>query len=227
MEKFVLSAKPRSQFGTRAAKKIREEGLLPANVYGHREENLLVTFDTKEFRRFLEAGHRILTIRLGDNEERAVVREIQYDALGSDLIHVDCTRISRDEKIQMSVPVESIGVAKGVTGGGVLETPLKEVLVSGFPDDIPERITVSIERLELGQAIRVKDLTAPPNCQLVQDPELVVVHVTAPRTELPAAPVEGAPTQPELITKKKEEEEEPGAAPAPEEKKGEPKKKEK
>lgn len=224
MEKFILTAEPRAEFGSRAAKRLREGGHLPANVYGHKEENLLVSLNTKEFSRFLEAGHRILTIRVDGKEERAVVREVQYDALGSSLVHVDFTRISMDERIQMAVPVEPIGVAKGITSGGVLEFPLKEVLVSGLPDEIPEGIQVNIEKLELGQAIRIKDLTTPAGCQLVQDAELVVIHVTVPRAEVPPPVAEGEPTQPELIAKKKEEEPE---VPATEEKKGAEKKKEK
>jgi large subunit ribosomal protein L25 len=224
MEKFVLAAEPRSQFGSRAAKRLREKGLLPANVYGHKQENLLVSLNAKEFSRFLEAGHRILTVRVGGKDESAVVREVQYDAYGSSLVHVDFTRVSMDERIQMAVAVAPIGVAKGVASGGVLEFPLKEVLVSGLPGEIPEALEVNIEKLELGSAIRIKDLAAPAGCQFVQDPELVVIHVTVPRTEAPPPVVEAEPTQPELIAKRKEEEPE---VPAVEEKKGAEKKKEK
>jgi large subunit ribosomal protein L25 len=205
MAQIILKAEPRGEFGSHAARRIREQGLLPANIYGRNEEHLHVTLDLKEFTRFLEAGHRIATVQCGKKSERSVVKEVQYDALGSTLIHVDFSRISSDEKIQMSVPVETIGVPKGVASGGVLVFPLKELAISGLPDDIPEHYEVRIEALELGQAIRLKDLPPPANCTLVGDPELVVILVAHPKEEAPAPLPEAQPAQPEVIGKKKEE----------------------
>ena len=214
MEQFVLNAEPRSQFGSRASKLVRESGRIPANIYGHKEENVFVSLDAKEFAKFLGAGHRIVTIRVGKKEEPSVVKEVQYDHLGTNLVHIDFTRIRRDEKIEVAVPIETIGIPKGLSGGGVLEFPLKEVLVSGFPQDIPERVTVSIEALELGQAIRVKDLSVPANCAFVDTPDKVVLTIVHQKVEIPVAPVEAVVAQPEVIGKKKEEEPEAGAEPA-------------
>lgn len=211
MEQFVLNAESRNAFGSRASKRIRETGRVPANIYGHKEANVFVTLDAKEFGKFLGAGHRIVTIRVGSKEEPSVVKEVQYDHLGMGLVHVDFTRIRRDEKIQVEVPIETIGVPKGISGGGVLEFPLKEVLVSGFPQDIPEHIAINIEALELGHVVRVKDLPATANCSYVDDPETVVVTIVHQTIEVPVAPVEGVPVLPEVIGKKKEEEPEEGA----------------
>ena len=205
MEKIVFQAEPRKDVGTRAARRIRARGLLPANIYGHGDAQILISIDAKEFTKFLDAGHRIATVRVNGKEERSVVKEVQYDALGSALIHVDFTRISRDEKIQMSVPVETIGSPKGLSAGGVLVFPLKELDITGLPDDIPEHFPINIEALEIGQSIRLKDLTAPAKCEFVADPESVVIMIAHPREEAPLAPVESAPAQPEVIGKKKEE----------------------
>jgi large subunit ribosomal protein L25 len=210
-DQIVLKTEPRTEFGTRAARRLRQRGLIPANIYGHKEEQLLVTVDAKEFTRFLEAGHRFATLRVGTKDERSVVKEVQYDALGASLIHVDFTRISRYEKLRVEVPVETVGVAKGTASGGVLVFPLKELLVEGLPDDIPEHYTVNIAELEVGQAIRVKDLKPPANCIFVVDPESVVLMVAQQREEVAPAPVEAQPAQPEVIGKKKEEAEEPEA----------------
>jgi len=205
MEKIVFQAESRKDLGTKAARRIRSRGLLPANIYGHGDDQILVSIDAKEFTKFLDAGHRIATVRIDGKEERSVVKEVQYDALGSTLIHVDFTRISRDEKIQMSVPVETIGTPKGLSAGGVLVFPLKELDITGFPDDIPEHFPINIEALEVGQSIRVKDLTVPPKCEFAADSEAVVIMIAHPREEAPVAPVEAAPVQPEVIGKKKEE----------------------
>ena len=209
MEETVLKAEPRMEFGSRSARRLRRKGHIPANIYGHKQENVLVSIDAKDFSRFLEAGHRIVTLSLGSKSERSVVKEVQYDAFGTTPIHADFTRIRSDEKIQVEVPVEPIGVPKGVSGGGVLIFPVQELLVSGLPDDIPERYQVNIESLEIGNILRLKDLTPPPKCTFVGDPEMVIISIAQKREEIPvAAPVEAQPAQPEVIGKKKEETEE-------------------
>jgi large subunit ribosomal protein L25 len=221
METVTITAEPRSQVGTRAARQARAAGRIPVNIYGHGEANVLASLDAREFTRFLAAGHRIATLKVGGKEEPGVVKEVQYDSLGTTIIHVDFTRIRKDEKIQVEVPVELFGVPKGVTSGGVLAFPMKEVLVSGFPMDIPEHILVNVEKLEIGQALRIKDLPVPANCQFEADAEAVVLSVVHQKVEAAPVPVEGAAVQPEVIGKKKEEEGAEGEA-APEE----PKKKE-
>ena len=130
------------------------------------------------------------------------------DALGSEIIHVDFTRISEDEAIEVEVPLELVGIPKGVTSGGILDVPQKEVLVSALPKDIPESITLQIEVLEMGAQIRIKDLPATPNCRYVGDEELVVLAVHAPRTEAEAAPSEDEASEPEVIQRKESDSEE-------------------
>lgn len=208
MKDHILEAQPRETKGSRAAKELRQSGRVPANVYGHNEPNVLVSLDQKEFTRFLHDGHRILSLKVGSTMERSVVKEVQYDALGSEIVHVDFTRISEDEAIEVEVPLELVGIPKGVTSGGILDVPQKEVLVSALPKDIPESITLQIETLEMGAQLRIKDLPAIPNCRYVGDEELVVLAVHAPRTEAEAAPSEGEASEPEVIQRKESDSEE-------------------
>ena len=209
MEEFVLSAELREERGTRAARRLRDGGRLPANLYGHNEPNVHMTLDQKEFTQFLNAGHRVLALQIGSAREQSVVKEVQY-AMGSDIIHVDFTRISADEAIHMEVPVELIGIPKGVGAGGILDFPHKEVLVSGFPQDIPELIPLKVDALEIGDAIRIRELPTQEKCEFLEDGEMIVVMISAPRVEALPDPEaeEGAPTEPEVIQQRKEDEEE-------------------
>jgi large subunit ribosomal protein L25 len=209
MKELVLSAEPRSGRGTREAKRLRKTGRLPANVYGHGQENESISLDTKEFRRFFEEGHRVVTIQCGGKDELGVVKEVQYDALGSDLLHVDFTRISRDETISMEVPVAIIGVPKGLASGGVLDFPHKEVKIAGPAGSVPEHYELNVESLTVGDVIRAKDLAVPEGCEIVEDPEQVIVAITAAREEPGAEGTEEPSTdEPEVIGRKKEDEEE-------------------
>lgn len=206
MEETILKAQPRTQVGSRSAKRLREQGLLPANIYGHQQENLLVTLDAKAFKKAFGDGHRLLDIRIGNTVERSLIKEVQYDPFGSEILHVDFTRVSLNEPIEVEVPIETIGVPKGVSSGGVLSFQVQELLVKGLPDDVPERYELKVESLEEGQFLRLKDLTPPPNCEVLGDPEQVIVGVMQKRVEAEEVAEEEAEAgQPEVIGRKKEE----------------------
>lgn len=205
MDEYVLKAEVRDVFGTRPMRRLRVTGKLPAILYGHKQENVALSLDAKEFRKFFEAGHRFATIEFGSVSEPGLIKAVQYDAFGTTLIHVDFARVSTDEKIEVEVAVELVGAAKGLAAGGILDFSLKEILVEGFPRDLPERYPINVEALDLDQSIRIRDLTPPANCSFGQDPETVVVAVVRHQVEAVVAPAEGEPTQPEVITRKKEE----------------------
>src|SRR3989304_1976113 len=99
MEEIVLKAERRTQFGTRAAERIRHEGLLPAVLCGQGQESVSLSLDAKAFAKFLSAGHRFATIQIEGNKERGLVKEVQYDTYGTQIIHVDFARIRRDQKV--------------------------------------------------------------------------------------------------------------------------------
>ena len=208
MEEFTLKAEPRTDFGSRAARRLRSAGRLPANIYGHGEQNLSVSLDVREFRKFFAAGHRMVTIQVDGRAEHGFLKEVQYDTLGTEPVHVDFSRIRLDETIEVEVPVVIVGVAKGTSSGGVLEQPLHELTVEGPANRVPESFEVRVDELKIGEAIRVRDLATPADCRFLDDPDQVVVAVAAQREE---APVEGAaapaPSEPEVITRRKEEEE--------------------
>ena len=205
MEDFFLKAQPRDQFGSKAARRYRQQALIPCVIYGHGEGTLAVSLDGREFRSFFDAGHKVATIRVDGREEYGVVKEVQYDALGTDLLHVDFSRVRQDETIVMEVRISTIGVPKSVAGGGVLETPLRELKVEGLAGKIPENIEVNIIELKIGEFIRVRDLPAPEGCTFVGDGEQVVVAVAAPKEELEGEAGELEPSEPEVIGRKKEE----------------------
>jgi large subunit ribosomal protein L25 len=228
MAKFNLEAAPRAETGSKAMAKLRQTGRLPANIYGHKKGNRLVSFDAKEISAFIRAGHRFLTVTVEGAEENGMLKEVQYSSHGTEVIHVDIARIDIHEKITAPVRIETLGIAKGIAAGGTLDLTKREVLLEGPASALPEKIQVNIEALELGHSIRIKDLKPVPECRFVDDVEQVIVSVLLKQLEevAPAGAV-AAPELPEVIGKKKEEGEEGEAAPEkPEGKKKESKDKE-
>ena len=213
MDEIKLIAQERSDYGRKASRTFREEGLLPANIYGLGKENLTVTVNTKEFTRIFMAGHRIFTLEVGDGKEQSVIKEVQYDNLGSEVIHVDFTRIDITQKITLEVGVELIGTV----ASGVIQFPMKEVKVESLPTGFPASISINIMELKIGDVIRIEDLEVPEGCVFVDDPEALVLQIVAPIEEVEEEVVEevgeevdGA--EPEVIGKPQEDGEEEGDA---------------
>jgi large subunit ribosomal protein L25 len=141
--------------------------------------------------------------------EKALIRDLQWDHMGHDILHVDFARVAADERITVDVRLELKGTAPGVTAGGVLDQPLHNLEVECLAIAIPESIRVNVGELQIDQSIKVRDLVLPAGVTTNIDPEAVVVIVHPPRLEeeaAPAAPTEGEQAEPEVIGRPKLEE---------------------
>jgi large subunit ribosomal protein L25 len=202
-----LKIETREALGKRKVKALRTQGLVPGVLYGHGQETVHVVFHGKEFTTLLKHGARVIDLSHGNNVEKAVIREVQFDHLGLHVIHVDFTRVSADERIKVDVPVELRGISPGVASGGVLEHVLHSLHIEALATAVPEAIRVRIDELQKGQAIHVRELKLPEGVKVLNDPDAVVLHVVEPKVVAAATPVEGGPAEPEVVTKKKPTEE--------------------
>lgn len=207
-ESTTLAAQQRTERGSRAAGRLRRERHVPAIIYGHKQDAVALTIEEDAIRTVIRHGIRVVDLQLGGKTEKCLIREVQWDALGKDVLHVDFNRVSADERIRVTVPVTLRGTAPGVTAGGVMDQPMHTLEIECLAISVPDAIRVSVAELQLEQAIHLKDLTMPPGVKAFGDPEAVVVQVTKPLEEAaaPAEVVEG-PAEPELIGRKPAEEE--------------------
>jgi large subunit ribosomal protein L25 len=216
-ESVQMEAQPRQGRGSHKAERLRRQGLVPAVVYGHKEATVPVAVSNEELHRAIRQGARVLDLKAGGKTEKVLIRELQWDHLGHEILHVDFARISADERIHVTVPIELRGTAPGTTaaaGGGVLDQPLHTLPIECLAVNIPPSIRVNIGELQVGQSIHVKDLQLPEGVQVLADPEAIVVHVKPPAAEPePTAAVPAAEiAEPERIGRQKPaEEEEEGA----------------
>jgi large subunit ribosomal protein L25 len=210
-ESVAFVGQPRQPKGTGEARRLRRNGLVPAVVYGHGEETLSITLPKIELVNAIRHGVRVVDLRAGNKEEKALIKDVQWDHLGKELLHVDFARVSMDERIVVSVPLELRGTSPGVNAGGVLDQPIHSVSVECLAISIPESIRVNIHELQIDSAIYVRDLVLPPDVKVMTDPDAIVVHVTAPVAEpepTAAAAEVPAAAEPEVIGRPKAEEEE-------------------
>lgn len=209
-EQMVLTTQPRKTRGSRAAGKLRKGGQLPAVIYGHKEETVSISISAEALENVIRHKARVVDLQTeGAPTQKALIREIQWDHLGKEVLHVDFERVSADERIHVSVPIEIRGIAPGVTGGGVLDQPLHTLAIECPAISVPESIRVNVAELQLGQAIHVRELHLPEGVTTAVDPDSIVVHVTAKQVEPEpgAAPAPGS-AEPEVIGRKAAEGEE-------------------
>lgn len=207
MEILDLKAEKRTTKGSKGVKKLRMAGQIPAMLYGHKQDNIMLCLKEGEFARILHAGARMVRLTFDNKKESALIKEVQYDTLEDSVLHVDFSRIDLNERVKLRVPIELTGESVGVKEGGVLTHVMKDIEIECLPVAIPEKIKVNISDLGLGNAIHVKELPVPEGIQYTSDAEAVVVSVHQ-IVEKKAVPEEELLAEPEVITRKPKEGEE-------------------
>ncbi len=169
MDKFVMegSARESSGSGSRAARRLRAEGMIPVNIYGGGKPNANVSVDAKTFYKALEDHHRFFEINWDGQSEAGIVKEVQYDLYGDAAIHADLARVESGDPITTTMRILTNGMAKGVTSGGVLDIAYHHVPVRGKIGDLIKSFTINIESLGTNQSIRARDLEMPEGVELL------------------------------------------------------------
>jgi len=199
-----LQVKIRESLGKRNTRRLRATGQIPAILYGHKQESVCLSIPDAELTSLVTHGQRLVNLT-GAVDESAFIREVQWDTWGTQVTHVDLTRISADEKVQIQVAVEMRGEAPGAKEGGVVEQLVHELQVECPANAIPEKIQVSINHLQLHDTIKVEDLELPARVAVLDDPHQTVVHCVEPTEEVEVEPSEAVAGEPEVIGAKEEE----------------------
>jgi large subunit ribosomal protein L25 len=203
----VLHATARTEVGSNAAKRVRAAGHVPAVLYGHGEANLNLSIPLEEIEAAMRHGSRMVTLQ-GAVRDTALIRDVQWDPLAIEVLHLDLTRVSASEKVEVSVAVELRGDAPGAREGGMVELVLHEVDIRCPASSIPEKLEIRIHDLHLGDSFKVADIPLPAGAEPVTDPEEVIVHCVGRMEEVVEEVEAAAAGEPEVIGRKEEEEEE-------------------
>ncbi|MCS5695398.1 50S ribosomal protein L25/general stress protein Ctc [Desulfofundulus thermocisternus] len=185
-----LLAQVRSGRGKGYRHRLAAQGKIPAVVYGRTIGSIPLEVELRAVKNILAGeGGRNTLINLkitGDGQERqdkVLIKELQFDNMRGELIHVDFQQVSLTDRVTTTVPVELEGEPVGVKQGGILQQQLRELEISCLPADIPEAITMDVSGLEMGDTIYVSDLPVPEGVKVLNDPEEVVATVVAPAIE--------------------------------------------
>ena len=212
METAELVAEPRTKGGTRAARRLRREGKIPAIIYGHEQKPEMVSLVLHDVLVALHHGARVLRLKIDGRTEQLLVKDVQYDYLDATPIHVDLARVSLDERVTVTVPIEVRRTPKGVREGGVLDQMIGDIEVECVVTQIPEVVRVNVNELGLGQALHVRDLQLAEGVVAQREPDEPICIVRQLGAEVEEAEAEAeaetGAAEPEVITRRKEEESE-------------------
>ena len=200
MPEVKIAAEARTEFGKGAARRTRREGKVPAVLYGHGTDTRHLTLPGHDLMLALKTPNVLLRLEgLKSGSELALPKAVQRDPVKGFLEHVDLILVRRGEKVTVDVPIRVSGDI--APGDGMLNQLLVQIPVEADATNIPQGIDVSVEGMELGQAVHASDLTLPPGVTLQVEPDTLVLAVIAQQVaEEPEAAeeeaAEGAPEAP-------------------------------
>ncbi len=174
----MLEGIVRESIGKSAAKKLRRDGYLIANIYGKGLENIHAAFKKGEFIRAVRHKEKLaFPVKVGDKELQVVVQEYQKDPVTYDLLHVDLMVAQPGVVTYYMVPIKTVGTPIGLKNKGVLITSKRRIKVKGAIENIPDSITLDVSNLDVGDAILIRDIELPEGVEHMTPPHVAVVGV--------------------------------------------------
>lgn len=208
-EQSTLEVKPRSETGSRACRKLRKQGLIPGNIYGHTEDPIAISVDGETLTRAVNSGHRVVDVRMDGGKETTILRQVQWNTFATEILHFDLMRVDASERVTVTVPVVVKGLAPGVSAGGILEQPVHQIEMEVLALEIPDSLVIRVSDMQVGDARHISDLELPPSAKVTLPPETVIVQVSLPmEVPEPTEGLEAGPAEPEVIGRPAKEEEE-------------------
>jgi len=197
----TIEADVRDAVGTRQVMKLRGKRLVPAILYGHGEANVLLSLREETVAKLLKSGARLVNLT-GAIKDTALVRDVQWDSMGNEVIHLDFARVSATELVDVTLPVVLHGEAIGLSQGGQLRFQSHQMAIRCPAGPLPEQIVVDVSQLQVGQAIRAGEVKLPAGAVTVTPANEVIVQVAIPSAASDEATA-ATGAEPELIRKEK------------------------
>jgi len=184
-ESTTLELKARDTEGSRSARRMRREGLVPGVIYGGGKDPQHFAVDARVLRNTLAHAAQVIEVAVDGASTNVLIKDVQRHPVRGDAIHVDLLRVRMDQAIHAAVPIDFAGAdeAPGVVEGGIFNQELREVNIEALPGDIPEAIRHDVSGLEMNATVTLDVLAAPRGVTILDDPETVIATITPPTLE--------------------------------------------
>lgn len=203
----TLNTTNRELLGKRDARRLRRSGSIPAELYGHGQVNVHLAIPRIEVQVAVRHGAHLVELK-GAVNESALIRDVQWDPYGVDVLHIDLARVSAEEAVEVTIKVELRGTPAGAKDGGVIQHILHEVRIRCPAALIPDKLEARISHLQVGDQFTAGQLELPSGAELLTVPDQIIAQCVTPMVQPEEEPVPAEPGEPELISRKPKEEEE-------------------
>lgn len=204
----ILKAEPREKVGKLNNRRLRATGKIPAVLYGHGEGSVSLALAKDQLRTVLRHGGKLVELQ-GAAKGQALLQDLQWDAFGRNLLHVDLLRVHAGDRVTVEIPVELKGEAPGEREGGVIEFVHHEVSIEVAPASLPEKLHIDASDLHLGGSLHAdKIIDLPAGATVLLDEGEVIVHCVPPAggTDGDEEGAVASGSEPEVIGKKDDQE---------------------
>jgi len=187
LELLELKANNRKETGNGPARRLRQEGRMPAVVYGNKTENILLSLNAKDIQTALKnraGSHAIFNLILEEGSKKTVMlKELQRHPISLVCLHADLYEIDMNRKIKTTIPVKTKGKAKGVEDGGILQIIRREIEIFCLPSEIPESIELDISGLDIGDSIHIDEVDLGANVEIPFEQKFTILTVSSPMAD--------------------------------------------
>ena len=194
MKTITIEGQLRTEHGKGAPRPLRSQELVPGVIYGG-EQEINFSAPAKAFKSLVYTPNfQLAEVTVDGKTYRCILKDIQFDKVTDELIHVDLLELVEDKKVIATIPLKFVGTSVGVRGGGRMVTKMKALKVKTYPKYLREQIEVNVEDLDIGGNLRVEDVKVE-NYEIMNSPRIPIVSVVttrALRQEEAAAPAKGA-----------------------------------
>jgi large subunit ribosomal protein L25 len=181
MKSIEIKGTPRTDLGSKFATRLRNEGQVPCVVYGGQEPIHFYT-DNKSFKVIAYTPDvYAVTINLGDRSVKAVMQDLQFHPVTDNILHADFIELVDGKAVQVDLPINLMGTARGVRNGGRLKQNMRKLTVKALPQDLPASIDINMEPLRIGQSIKVEDIKKAGNYEFMNSGGAVIVSIATSR----------------------------------------------
>lgn len=201
----TLNVELREQTGSLRMKRMRQSGRIPAVLYGHGENTEVLSVSEKELRRAIDHGSHIVELK-GAANESALIKDVQWDAFGINLVHLDLARVDANEQVEVTLPIELRGDAQGTHHGGIVNFHQHQLTILCPANKVPEKIELKIGDLDVDQTIDASQISLPEGAELGEAGTTPIVSCALPTETPEMEAVESEGGEPEVIGQKDEEE---------------------
>ncbi|HIC97771.1 MAG TPA: 50S ribosomal protein L25/general stress protein Ctc [Aquificaceae bacterium] len=183
MKRVKVELLPRTLGKKSELKRRRAEGYVPVEIYGKGVENIHAWMRVKDFLSLPHGETFLVEAQVNGDSVVCILKEVQFGWLGDNPIHVDLYNLANVTEIEVEVPIEFSGTPAGVELGGTFEVLMHSLTVKAQPTNLPDKITIDVSTLGLGDALHVRDIQPPEGCVILDNPEETVAVVVEPEVE--------------------------------------------